>query len=76
MADRTITLDVSRLHDIVGSVFMLGCDVPLELATSTLLHAAEELTVLSLAMQKPASKCAQRRVCDRAARESNGEPLR
>jgi len=51
MAERTIELTTAQLHNIVGSYHELGKNVPLELATSTLHHAAEELRVMSCALR-------------------------
>ncbi|MEI9950624.1 MAG: hypothetical protein WDO74_17010 [Pseudomonadota bacterium] len=50
MTDHTIVLSVGQLHDIVGSMFEIGWNPPLELATSTMFHAAEELRVVSTAI--------------------------
>jgi len=50
MADRDVTLTAEQLHDLVGSYHQRGKNVPLELATSTLHHAAEELRVVSFAL--------------------------
>ena len=53
MSEPLIKLTPSQLHDIIGPMYMLGCDVPLELATSTLLHSAEEVRLISAAIGAP-----------------------
>ncbi len=49
MADHTIVMTAAQLHDIVGGYFKVGKNPPLELATSTMFHIAEELRLLSSA---------------------------
>jgi hypothetical protein len=52
MAEPTVTLTTAQLHSIVGSIHeMGGKNAPLELATSTMVHAAEELRIVSRAAQ-------------------------
>ena len=47
-----IAITSDQLHSIVGSIHEVGGkNAPLELATSTMIHAAEELRVISTAAQ-------------------------
>ena len=51
MADQTIAVTADQLHNLVGNYHQVGKNLPLELATSTLHHAAEELRVVSCALR-------------------------
>jgi hypothetical protein len=50
MAEHTIVMTAEQLHEIVGGYFKVDKNPPLELATSTMLNVAEELSVVSTAV--------------------------